>query len=175
MSGIKRNISDLNGKRFGKLVVICDSGKRANDGKVILKCKCDCGNYYYIRKDDIKCKNVISCGCHKRRIVIERNKYRCGKKSDNWKGGKIIQNGYIFLYRPNHPYCNANGYVKRSRLRVERRIGRYLSRDEFVHHKNENRKDDRYKNLEIMSIQEHCKHHKMHLEKIRIKRRKKNE
>ena len=41
----EKSIKNLIGQRFGKLVVIEDSGKRYNKN-VIWLCKCDCGNLY---------------------------------------------------------------------------------------------------------------------------------
>ncbi|CUQ99455.1 hypothetical protein BN20_032 [Lactobacillus phage EV3] len=52
---------DLTGKRFGRLVAICDSGKR-NRSNVVWKCKCDCGNYCYI-SGSILGRHTNSCGC----------------------------------------------------------------------------------------------------------------
>lgn len=84
-----------------------------------------------------------------------------GDKHWNWKGGiwKKID-GYVFLLRKNHPNCNKYGYVKRSRLVIEESLGRYLKRNEVVHHINKIRNDDRIENLKLFSSnQEHIKEH----------------
>lgn len=39
---------DLTGQQFGELTVIEDSGKRANDGSILWRCKCSCGNEDYL-------------------------------------------------------------------------------------------------------------------------------
>ena len=52
----------LAGKRFGKLTVISDTGKRQKNIKMWL-CKCDCGNTTEVRTDALTSGNVISCGC----------------------------------------------------------------------------------------------------------------
>ncbi|MCX6222455.1 MAG: HNH endonuclease [Bacteroidia bacterium] len=42
---------------------------------------------------------------------------------------------------------------------MENNIGRKLNQNEVVHHKNENRADNRIENLELMTRSEHCKLH----------------
>ena len=84
-----------------------------------------------------------------------------GRNRGKWKGGVIKREGYVYLYSPYHPQENAwgKGYVKRARLIMEDYLGRILDRDEFVHHKNEIRDDDRLENLEIRNLSEHQKFH----------------
>ena len=62
-----------------------------------------------------------------------------------------------------------NGYIKyrikgkqvyKHRVVMEKFLCRKLRRDEHVHHKNENRKDNRIENLELVSIAEHNSIHK---------------
>ncbi len=57
-----------------------------------------------------------------------------GSKHHHWKGGIKISGGYVFMKIYNHPFRNKN-YVKRSRLAVEKEIGRYLTPEEVVHHR----------------------------------------
>lgn len=45
------------------------------------------------------------------------------------------------------------------RLMVESEIGRYLYKGEVVHHKNGNKTDNRFENLQIMTVSEHRKLH----------------
>jgi hypothetical protein len=59
------NFIDLTGERFGKLVVIKDTGRRKSR-RPIWECLCDCGTTFealakYIRNGDTK-----SCGCYNR-------------------------------------------------------------------------------------------------------------
>lgn len=80
-------------------------------------------------------------------------------KNNNWKGGRFVLRGYVYLRLPSHPHCTKLGYVKRSRLVLEESLGRYLERGEIAHHKNGNTIDDRVENLEIMAWGKHTSLH----------------
>lgn len=54
---------ELTGQRFGRLVVIGDSGKRDKYGNRYLKCKCDCGNEKNVRASHLTSEKIKSCGC----------------------------------------------------------------------------------------------------------------
>lgn len=65
-----------------------------------------------------------------------------------WKGGRIQEaDGYVMLFRPEHPHANNKGYVFEHRLVMERHLGRILDPIEVVHHKNNVRNDNRFDNL----------------------------
>lgn len=73
------------------------------------------------------------------------------EKAPNWKGGKLrTPEGYIYIYEPEHPYCNKEKYVMEHRLVMEEHLGRYLKSYEIIHHRNGIKDDNRIKNLEII-------------------------
>lgn len=84
---------------------------------------------------------------------------------------KKRSDGYIAVYCPNHPLANKDGYVMEHILVMEEAIGRYITREEVVHHKNHKRNDNRLDNLELMTFQEHAR---LHLKERWEKRKEKN-
>lgn len=61
----KRQTVDLTNKRFGKLIALEPTDKRTNDGRVIWKCKCDCGNIIEADTHALQEGRKTSCGCLK--------------------------------------------------------------------------------------------------------------
>ena len=69
-----------------------------------------------------------------------------GEKHHSWKGGCITWNGYAYEYEPSHPCATEQGYIARSHLVSEKQLGRHLTPDEVVHHRNGDILDDRWEN-----------------------------
>lgn len=78
------------------------------------------------------------------------------EKHPNWKGGiRKLTEGYITILNPDHPFCTKQGYILEHRLIMEKEIGRYLLRNEVVHHINGIKDDNRIENLQILTPFEH--------------------
>lgn len=76
------------------------------------------------------------------------NSIKRGEDSPMWKGGRMTtSSGYIFIMNKDHPHSNKDGYVLEHRLVMENIIGRYLTKDEVVHHRNKIRDDNKERNL----------------------------
>ena len=58
---ILSKIIDLIGQGFGKLTVLEKLGTK--NGRVVWKCKCDCGNYTEVTTALLRNGSVSSCGC----------------------------------------------------------------------------------------------------------------
>lgn len=82
-----------------------------------------------------------------------------GVNNPNWKGGKKLSNGYVFVYCPKHPYSSKN-YYPLHRLVCELALRRYLSKSEEPHHINGIKSDNRPENLYLFpNKSEHIKYH----------------
>ena len=79
--GAQKNIADLTGQRFGRLIAVRPTEER-RQRFVVWECKCDCGNTAYVTSGMLKCGNTSSCGCLRKEIAtknMERME-RQGKK-----------------------------------------------------------------------------------------------
>lgn len=54
---------DITRQRFGLLVAIKPTNKRASNGAVIWECLCDCGNTTYVPLGQLTRGHTLSCGC----------------------------------------------------------------------------------------------------------------
>jgi len=97
-----------------------------------------------------------------RRGVDTPNYGKRGKDATNWRGGKYKTNdGYIRTTSNAHPNADGCGYVLEHRLVMEKEIGRYLTKEETVHHENEIKDDNRLENLKLFKDNpEHLNFHK---------------
>lgn len=73
---------------------------------------------------------------------------------------RVMRHGYWYVYTPNHPHADSGGRVAEHRLIMEAKLGRYLTPEEVVHHKNTNQLDNDPDNLELKASQgEHLLEH----------------
>ena len=106
---------------------------------------------------------------NKRGQFVKNHKLFLGKKRPNisrdkhynWKGGKIIQEGYIYVLKPNHPRAKSKkGYVAEHVLVMEKALGRFLKPKEVVHHIDENRLNNDEENLQLFeNLYKHILYH----------------
>lgn len=101
------------------------------------------------------------------RLYLERNgihkewpKTRPGNKNPKWRGGRTVtKNGYVLLYKPEHPHAKFGCYVWEHRYVMEQAIGRLLLPKEVVHHKDGNPANNAIDNLQLFSEnREHLAH-----------------
>ena len=73
---------------------------------------------------------------------------KLSKKGGRTKAGE----GYILIYKPEHPFAIAGKrYVYEQRLVAEKQIGRYLTCKEVVHHINGNITNNQLENLIVFA------------------------
>lgn len=73
--------------------------------------------------------------------------------------GTVSKGDYIYAIIPNHPRATNNRYVLEHRAVMENEIGRLLEPWELVHHKDENKRNNDPRNLQIVTSAEHRKLH----------------
>ena len=82
---------DLTGKRFGRLLVEYDTGKKNSYNRILWHCKCDCGNELDISSASLnRAKPTQSCGC------LQKEKTREANQSEDLTG-KVY--GYLTVLR----------------------------------------------------------------------------
>lgn len=75
-----------------------------------------------------------------------------GELNPQWRGGRTLdKDGYVLLWMPGHPEANRHNQVREHRIVMARMIGRPLTREEVVHHRNDVRDDNRPENLELFA------------------------
>ncbi|MCK5608833.1 HNH endonuclease, partial [Candidatus Pacearchaeota archaeon] len=77
----------------------------------------------------------------------------CSKKmslNPMWTTGRYPDSkGYIVIRKPDHPFATKQGLVYEHRLVLEKHLGRYLSPEERIHHKDGNRSNNQIPNLHL--------------------------
>ncbi|MFG6377338.1 MAG: hypothetical protein K1W19_03310 [Lachnospiraceae bacterium] len=98
----KHSDDSIIGKKFGRLTVIKDSGKRYSNGSVMWLCKCDCGAYTYASSSKLKRGRVTSCGCAKKEFIESTKSDVIGKKFGYLT---VIREVYDKLYKRRMVLC----------------------------------------------------------------------
>lgn len=137
---------DRVGEKHGRLLIIEELESR--NGRRWVMCLCDCGNKHEVRLSHVRTGRTKSCGCLLREWVTNQPKL---SDSKNWKGGIRVDQGYVYIYRPDHPKSKSNGYVREHTIVMEEKLGRYLLPTENVHHKDGNKMNNKPDNLELWS------------------------
>lgn len=145
-------VCEVCGKEFS--VNLCDH--RIKEGKKIKYCSKKCAGEGSKTGKIVKCEN---CG---KEFYTTRNRFcsvECARehRRKNYIHKTFMENGYICEYKRGY---SKNGTAKQHRLIIENHLGRRLSTDEVVHHKNGNKTDNRLENLEVMKNNEHISYHR---------------
>ena len=150
------------GQKYNRWTVLRWDGGLTPANRKKWVCQCECGTIREVIGDELKAGKSKSCGClqkEKARKTLEPyNKNRLGSKNHTWKSGRLVdKKGYVKIWIDpalKHPRTLTGAkYVKYHVLEhvlvMEKHLGRYLTKEETIHHKNGVRGDNRIENLEL--------------------------
>lgn len=96
-------------------------------------CQCGCGGLTSLATmTNGKCGRIK--GQPQRFIKGHTNRGKIGTETSGWKGGRSMRDGYITVYKPEHPRADHHGHVYEHIIIAERALGRSLRAPEEVHH-----------------------------------------
>lgn len=78
-----RNLKDMTGQRFGRLLVIQRDGTYLKNRVAVWLCQCDCGNITSVRGTSLRCGTTQSCGCLSKELTLERVRLPKGEANFN--------------------------------------------------------------------------------------------
>lgn len=107
----------------------------SGSNKYIWQACVDCGKERWVRLVQGEPESPRCRGC-----------FQLGDKNPHWKGGQYYFRGYVFVLAPEHPKAHKR-YIKRARLILEQKLGRYLLDGHEPHHRNGIKDDDHPENL----------------------------
>ena len=98
-----RKLIDLTGQRFGRLVVLCEAGRKHKHP--LWMCQCDCGEIHYCLSSSLRSGRTRSCGCLNRE---QRSRNKTHGQS-NTKLYHIYHAMRQRCYNENFPYYKYYG------------------------------------------------------------------
>ena len=114
------------------------------------------------RDEGRKSGKVIACKQCGKQFYSIRNDFcsqKCARdyRSANMDHKTYMENGYLVKFENGY---NKKGNVKLHRAVMEEKLGRRLTPDEVVHHKDGNKLNNDISNLEVMSRGDHSRLHR---------------
>ena len=90
-------------------------------------------------------KGFCHCGCGQKTIIndgSDSSKKWLKGEPRKWIRGhgprkpKTNDRGYVYIFKPDHPRCNPQGYVREHIVRAEEILGKHLPAKVVIHHPN---------------------------------------
>lgn len=129
---------------------VLKTGKYTKKKGVYKKCLY-CGKKYYVPQCRKDTAHFCSYSCSTKYCKPKRKSYPHGSEHFAWKEKTINTQGYVLVWAPDHPFADNHKRFREHRLVMEKYLGRFLSPNEDVHHKNGDKTDNRIENLELLS------------------------
>lgn len=70
---MRGNPKNLSSRQFGNLTVLEPTEKRINNGSVVWKCICSCGNIVYVASSNLINGHSQSCGCSRTESIYKKD------------------------------------------------------------------------------------------------------
>lgn len=120
-----KNRKNLTNQIFGKLMVLEPTEGR-NNGYIVWKCQCECGNITYVNTNDLTTGNTTSCGC-------------IHSRGEEYIGQILTINNIIYQNQKSYSDCcsPSTGRVLRFDFYVNNNY--LIEYDGILHFKTENR------------------------------------
>lgn len=114
------------------------------------------GNVYYaLKKANIPLRKNNSGNLLYKRVQI-------GETAGNYRGGRResgVNGRYFSVLSHGHPHRDQDGYVMEHRLVMEKELGRYLKKDEIIHHLDGDGHNNNISNLKLTTRKKHFQDH----------------
>lgn len=110
----------------------------------------DIGKKYKVSKVCV-CRHLVRLGLNRETPIGKR-----GKEHSQWAGGRGLKSGYWTVYNPTHPRALSIGRVYEHIIVAEKKYGRFIKKEEPIHHIDFDRTNNNPDNLYL------CSSHKEH-------------
>lgn len=117
-------------------------------------CWCGCGEQTPIATRTDKSKNLVR-GEPTRFIRGHQARTQTGEANSNWKGGKFMKDGFIYVRMPHHPMANKLGYVPQHRLVAAEKYGADALKGKRIWWIDQNRSNNAPDNIILVTPKEY--------------------
>lgn len=127
------NKIDLTGQRFGRLVVVEEAGANKG-GRILWRCKCDCGKISVVVGYNLRSGNTKSCGCYNKETLSKVAKKRRSLPDEAYELSncgrdiKYLTNTYVRICLKKQGFTKFTPEMiemKREQLKIYRELKKY--------------------------------------------------